>query len=224
MVALLALTPPAKKARHLAHARCHHGGEGHPTARIPSATALTSVAKPPCRSTPSTMPRPQPPPPTKKSKKTVTAGVSAAAMARWGNHRDRFEAARRRITVEHGHTGLSLLAPVRVERTARVVPTSSAERAASLKGPGLSTAHRDATHYYYSAVLGLPPREDEDGADLWGSVGGVSAETRAQIWIPGGSSAIVKGVLEGCWEANQSGEAYDADGWLRTRGRKAIFK
>ena len=145
-------------------------------------------------------------------------------MARWGSHRDRFEAARRRITVEHGHTGLSLPAPVRAECTARVVPTSSAERAASLKGPRLYTAHRDATHYYYSVVLGLPPPEDDDGADLWGGVGGVGAEIRAQIWIPEGSSAIVKGVLEDCWEANQSGEAHDADGWLRTRGRKDIFK
>ena len=40
-------------------------------------------------------------------------------------------------------------------------------------------------------VLGSPPPEDEDGADLWGGVGGVNAEIRAQLWIPEGSSAIV---------------------------------
>ena len=44
----------------------------------------------------------QPPPPTEMSKKAITAGASAAAMARWGNHEDLAEAARRRITVEHG--------------------------------------------------------------------------------------------------------------------------
>ena len=31
----------------------------------------------------------------------------------------------------------------------RAVPTLAAERAASLKGPGLFTARRDAIHYYY---------------------------------------------------------------------------
>jgi len=166
----------------------------------------------------------QPPPSTEKSKKAVAAGASAAAMARWGNHRDRVEAARRRITVEHGYIDLSLPALVRAERTARAVPTSAAERAANLKGPGLSTARRDAIHYYYSVVLGSPPPEDENGADLWGGVGGVNAEIRAQLWIPEGSSAIVKGVLEDCWEAHQTGEAYDADGRLRMRGRKAIIQ
>ena len=99
----------------------------------------------------------QPPPPTEKSKKAVAAGASAAAMARWGNHRDRVEVARRRITVEHGYIDLSLPALVRAERTARAVPTSAAERAANLKGPGLSTAHRNAVHYFYAVALGSPP-------------------------------------------------------------------
>jgi len=91
----------------------------------------------------------QPPPPTEKPKKAVAAGASAAAMARWGNHRDLVEAARRRITVEYGYSDLSLPALVRAERTARAVPTPAAERAANPKGPGLSTARRDATYYYY---------------------------------------------------------------------------
>ena len=34
----------------------------------------------------------------------------------------------------------------------------------------------------------------------------------------------MKGVLEGCWEAHQTGETLDADGRLRTRGRKAIIQ
>ena len=32
----------------------------------------------------------------------------------------------------------------------------------------------------------------------------------------------MKGVRGKFWEAHRTGEAYDADGWLRTRGRKAI--
>jgi len=71
-------------------------------------------------------------------------------------------------------------------------------------------------------VLGSPPPEDEDGTDLWGGVGGVNEEVRAQPRAPEGSSPPVKGVLEGFWEAHQTDEAYDADGRLRTRGRKAI--
>ena len=59
---------------------------------------------------------------------------------------------------------------------------------------------------------------------LWGGVGGVNAVVRAQLWIPEGSSALVKGVLEDCWEAHETGEKYDADGRLRTRGRKAIIQ
>ena len=65
-------------------------------------------------------------------------------MARWGKHRDRVEAAQRRITVEHGYIDLSLPALVRAGRAARAVPTSAAERVANLKGPGLSTARRNA--------------------------------------------------------------------------------
>ena len=34
----------------------------------------------------------------------------------------------------------------------------------------------------------------------------------------------MKGVLEGCWEAHQTGEAYDADGPMQMRGRKAITR
>ena len=82
-------------------------------------------------------------------------------MARWGKHRDRVEAAQRRITVEHGYIDLSLPALVRAGRAARAVPTSAAERVANLKGPGPSTARRDAIHYHYSVVLGSPPPEDE---------------------------------------------------------------
>ena len=41
------------------------------------------------------------------------------------------------------------------------MPTSAAERVANLKGPGPSTARRDAIHYHYSVVLGSPPPEDE---------------------------------------------------------------
>jgi hypothetical protein len=69
-------------------------------------------------------------------------------MARWGKHRDRVEAAQRRITVEHGYIDLSLPALVRAGRAARAVPTSAAERVANLKGPGPSTARRDAIHYH----------------------------------------------------------------------------
>jgi len=47
----------------------------------------------------------------------------------------------------------------------------------------------------YSVVLGSPPPEDEDGADLWGGVGGVNAEIRAQNWAPWRCSAIVKACL-----------------------------
>ena len=65
-------------------------------------------------------------------------------MARWGNHRGRVEAARRRITVENGYIDLSLPTLVRAERAAWTVPTSAAERAADLKGPGLSTVRRDS--------------------------------------------------------------------------------
>ena len=79
----------------------------------------------------------------------------------YANHRDRAEAAQRRISRARAHrpvaTGL-----VRVERTARAVKTTpAAERATNLKGPGLSTARRDATHCHYSAVPGSPPAEDE---------------------------------------------------------------
>ena len=49
------------------------------------------------------------------------------------------------------------------------------------KGPGYSTARRGTIHHHYSVVLGSPPPEDEDGADLWGGTGGVNAEIRAQI-------------------------------------------
>jgi len=35
------------------------------------------------------------------------------------------------------------------ERAARAVPTSAAKRAVYLKGAELSTARRDAIHYYY---------------------------------------------------------------------------
>jgi len=45
----------------------------------------------------------QPPSPNEKSKKAFAAGASAAAMARWGDHRGRVEAARQRITVDHGY-------------------------------------------------------------------------------------------------------------------------
>jgi len=82
-------------------------------------------------------------------------------MARWGKHRDRVEAAQRRITVEHGYIDLSLPALVRAGRAARAVPTSAAERVANLKGPGPSTARRDAIHYHYSVVLGSQPPEDK---------------------------------------------------------------
>ena len=34
----------------------------------------------------------------------------------------------------------------------------------------------------------------------------------------------MKGVLEDCWEAHQTGEAYNADGQMRMRGRKAITR
>ena len=37
----------------------------------------------------------------------------------------------------------------------------AAERVANLKGPGPSTARRDAIHYHYSVGLGSPPPEDE---------------------------------------------------------------
>jgi len=102
-------------------------------------------------------------------------------MARWGDHKDSVKAARQHIAVDHGHINLPLSALVRAECTARAVPTSAAERAANLKGPGLSTARRDAIHYYYyyychyychyhchyySAVLGTPPPVDEDAASL----------------------------------------------------------
>ena len=73
-------------------------------------------------------------------------------MARWGKHRDRVEAAQRRITVEHGYIDLSLPALVRAGRAERAVSTSAAERAANLKGLGPSTARRDAIHYHYSVV------------------------------------------------------------------------
>ena len=78
-----------------------------------------------------------------------------------GIHRDRVEAAQRRITVEHGYIDLSLPALVRAGRAARAVPTSAAERAANLKGPGPSTARRDVIHYHYSVVIGSPPPEDK---------------------------------------------------------------
>ena len=161
---------------------------------------------------------------TEKSAKSSAEKASAAAMARWDEHERRVQAARGRLSVDHGYINLSLPALVGMERSARAVPTSAAERATNLKGPGLSTARRDAIHYYYAVVLGSPPPEDEDGADLWGGVGGVNAEIRAQLWIPDGSSALVKDVLEDCWEAHQTGEKYDADGRLRMRGRKASIQ
>ena len=72
-------------------------------------------------------------------------------------------------------------------------------------------------------VLGSSPPEGEDGADLRGGVGGVNEKIRTEIWIPGRSSFVVKGVLGDIWEAHQTGEAHDANGRLWTRGRKATF-
>jgi len=102
------------------------------------------------------------------------------------------------IPVDYGYTDLPLpaLAAERVLRAA--VSTTAEERAANLRDPGLSTAHRNAVHCYYAVVLRSPPPVDENGADLWGGVGGVNAEIRAQLCIPEGSSAIVASVLKDC--------------------------
>ena len=158
--------------------------------------------------------------PTAKSTELASQKASAAAMALWNDHETRVHAAAKLIPVDHGHIDLSL--PVLV--AAESVPTTAEERATNLKGPGLSTARRNAVHYFYAVVLGSPPPVDENGADLWGGVGGVNAEIRAQLWIPEGSSAIVTSVLKDCWEAHQTGEKYDADGRLRMRGRKASIQ
>jgi len=158
--------------------------------------------------------------PTAKSTELASQKASAAAMALWNDHETRVQAAAKLIPVDHRHIDLSL--PVLV--AAESVPTTAEERATNLKGPGLSTARRNAVHYFYAVVLGSPPPVDENGADLWGGVGGVNAEIRAQLWIPEGSSAIVTSVLKDCWEAHQTGEKYDADGRLRMRGRKASIQ
>jgi len=92
----------------------------------------------------------QPPAPTEKPKKAFAARASAAAMARWGDHRDRVEAARQRITVDYGYIDLSLPALVRAERTARAVPTSAAERAAAQE-------HMKVRGYEHRQLRILPP-------------------------------------------------------------------
>jgi len=43
--------------------------------------------------------------------KNFAARAPAAAMARWGDHRDRAEAARQRITIDYRYIDLSLPAP-----------------------------------------------------------------------------------------------------------------
>jgi len=71
-------------------------------------------------------------------------------MARWGDHRDRAEAAQQRITVDHGYIDLSLPALVRAERTARAVPTSAAERTAAQE-------YTKARGYEHRQLRILPP-------------------------------------------------------------------
>ena len=97
----------------------------------------------------------QSPPPTENSKKAVAGWLGGAST---GTVSRRPSAASRSST---GTSTLSLPALVRAGRAARAVPTSAAERVANLKGPGPSTARRDAIHYHYSVVLGSPPPEDE---------------------------------------------------------------
>jgi len=132
-------------------------------------TRCTTRARP---RTPSTTPKRSHHRPPRSPRRPSQRGRRPLQWLGGGNHRGRAEAARRRITVEQEHIDLSLLALVRAERTAWAVPTPAAERAANLKGPGLSTARSGAIHHHHSVVIGSPPPEDKDGVDLWAASAG----------------------------------------------------
>ena len=112
----------------------------------------------------------------------------AAAENCWETHKAYKHEAAKFLSLETKKWGtvyMSISVVVDMEKAAR------AEGRHTMVG-GMSTARRQGIHYLYDEVFGSPPIESCFG------VGGVLHQIMSLLFIPEGSSAAVKKILEDC--------------------------